>query len=52
MVSLGVESAIAQYPNFEQLEAAGQDKLPPGYDRLARLIGRVAKTTQPDKAAR
>ena len=49
--SLGLESAIAQYPNFEQLEAAGQDKLPPGYDKLARLIGRVAGKTQPEKAA-
>jgi hypothetical protein len=39
--ALGLESAIAQYPNFEQLEAAGQSKLPPGFEKLARLIGRV-----------
>ena len=38
---LGVQSAIAQYPNFEQLEAAGESKLPPGMKKLARLIGRV-----------
>jgi hypothetical protein len=49
--SLGVESAIAQYPDFEQLEAAGQDKLPSGYDKLVRLIGRVARKTPPEKAA-
>ena len=49
--SLGVESAIAQYPHFEQLEAAGLDKLPPGYDQLVRLIGRVARTMQAEKAA-
>jgi hypothetical protein len=39
--SVGLESAIAEYPNFEQLEAAGESKLPPGYEKLARLIGRV-----------
>ena len=38
---LGVQSAISQYPNFEQLEATGEGKLPPGYEQLARLIGRV-----------
>jgi hypothetical protein len=38
---VGLESAIAQYPNFEQLEAAGQSKLPPGFEKLAQLIGRV-----------
>ena len=38
---VGLESAIAQYPNFEQLEAAGEGKLPLGYEQLARLIGRV-----------
>ncbi len=38
---LRVESAITQFPNFEQLEAAGQGKLPPGYAALARLIARV-----------
>ena len=49
--SLGVEFAIAQYPNFEQLEAAGQAKLPPAYDKLAALIGRVAQKTPMQKAA-
>jgi hypothetical protein len=38
---VGVQSAIAQYPNFEQLEAAGESKLPPGYEKLARLIDQV-----------
>jgi hypothetical protein len=49
--SLGIESEIAQYPNFEQLEAAGQAKLPPAYDKLAALIGRVAQKTPMQKAA-
>jgi hypothetical protein len=40
---LGVQSPITQYPNFEQLEAAGQDKLPPGYEKLFRLIQRVGR---------
>lgn len=40
---LGVQSAITQYANFEQLEAAGQDKLPPRYQKLFRLIGRVGR---------
>ena len=40
---VGVQSAIAQYQNFEQLEAAGQDKLPAGYQKLFHLIGRVGR---------
>jgi len=40
---LGVESAISHYPNFERLEAAGQSKLPPEFEKLAKLIGRVAR---------
>jgi hypothetical protein len=43
---LGVQSAIAQYPNVEQLEAAGQSKLPPGVEQLAKLIQRVGRDTQ------
>jgi hypothetical protein len=39
-----VESPIAAYPNFEQLEAAGQRRLPPGFEKLAQLIGRVSRT--------
>lgn len=39
----GVESAISEYPNFEQLEAAGQEKLPPETEALARLIQQVVK---------
>ena len=40
---LGVQSVITQYQNFEQLEAAGQDKLPPEYQKLFKLIGRVGR---------
>jgi hypothetical protein len=40
---VGVQSPITQYQNFEQLEAAGQDKLPPGYEKLFRLIQRVGR---------
>jgi hypothetical protein len=40
---LGVQSPITQYPNFEQLEAAGLGKLPPGYEKLAKLIGRFGR---------
>ncbi len=38
-----LQSAISEYPNFEQLEAAGQSQLPPGMEMLVRLIHRVAK---------
>ena len=44
--SLGVESAISQYPNVEQLEAAGQSKLPPGREPLAKLIQRVTSRSE------
>jgi hypothetical protein len=37
-----LESAIAQFPNFEQLEAAGQSKLPPELQKLFALMERVA----------
>jgi hypothetical protein len=49
---LQVEAAITEYPNFEQLEAAGQDKLPPGYKELARLIGQVGAPPQRIEATR
>ena|SRR5437899_3331551 len=39
----GVEMPISQFPTFEQLEAAGQDRLPPEMEVLARLLNRVAK---------
>jgi hypothetical protein len=39
-----VQSAVTEYPDYERLEAAGQDKLPPRYAELARLIGRVGAT--------
>jgi len=41
---LNLESAIAQFPNFERLEAAGQSKLPPEIQKLFALIERVAAT--------
>jgi hypothetical protein len=43
---MGIQSEITEYPDFEQLEAAGQDKLPPGYKELARLISRVGARQQ------
>ena len=49
--ALRVEAAITEYPNFEQLEAAGESKLPPGYRELARLIGRVGALHQQIEAA-
>ena len=42
-----VESPIADYPNFEPLEAAGQKLLPPEFEELARLIGRVRHSSPP-----
>ena len=42
---LGLQSAISEYPNVERLEAAGQSKLPPGVERLAKLIQRVGRDT-------
>jgi hypothetical protein len=49
--ALGVEAPITEFPNFEQLEAAGQDKLPPGCEKLIRLIGRVGPKMRPEQAA-
>ena len=40
----GVQAPIADYPNFEQLEAAGQNQLHPETETLARLIQRVVAT--------
>ncbi len=43
-----IESPIAEYPNFEHLEAAGQGRLlPPEFEKLAGLIKRVSKTNRP-----
>jgi len=49
---LGLQSAIAQFPNFEQLEAAGQSKLPPEIQKLFALIERVGAQQQGVKARR
>jgi hypothetical protein len=48
----GVESAIVHYPNFEQLEAAGQTKLPSGCAELVKLIGQVGARVSQDAARR
>ena len=37
----GVEMAIAEFPNFEQLEMAGQSQLPPGIEELDRKSTRL-----------
>ena len=37
----GVEAPITDYSNFEQLELAGQSKLPPETEQLAKLIQQV-----------
>jgi hypothetical protein len=39
---LNLESEIAQFPNFERLEATGQSKLPPELQKLFALLERVA----------
>jgi hypothetical protein len=36
-----LEAAIAQFPDFERLEAAGQDRLPPELQKLFALMERV-----------
>ena len=38
----GVTSEIAQFPNFETLEAAGQTQLPAGFEKLIPLLQRFA----------
>jgi len=38
----GVEMPIANFPDFEKLEAAGQKQMPPGIEQLARLIKQVS----------
>jgi hypothetical protein len=44
-----VESAIARYPDFERLEAAGQNKIPPGFKKIAKLIGRLGQKIVQEK---
>lgn len=39
----GIEMPIAEYPNFASLELAGQSKLPPEIEQLARLIKQVSQ---------
>ena len=42
-----VVAEVAQYPNFEQLEAAGQDKLPPELRSLVKLIRQTGSRRPP-----
>jgi len=44
---LDVQSEIAQYPNFEQLEAGGQNQLPPGLEKLAKLVRHLGQAVPP-----
>ena len=39
----GIEMPIADFPNFEALEHAGQKQLPPEIEQLARLIKQVSQ---------
>jgi hypothetical protein len=39
----GIEMPIANYPNFEHLELAGQSQLPPEIEQLAKLIKQVCQ---------
>ena len=43
-----LEAPIAQYPNFEHLEAAGEGCLDPEFAKLAKLIGRVGRPSHPE----
>jgi hypothetical protein len=43
VVGEGMEAPITSYPNFEQLEMAGQSLLPSGTGQLAKLIQQVIK---------
>ena len=43
LVGDGVEMPISEYPNFEQLEMAGQTQLPPEIEKLAKLIKQVSQ---------
>jgi hypothetical protein len=37
----GVQMPISLFPDFEKLEAAGQDKFPPALAQLAKLARQV-----------
>jgi hypothetical protein len=39
----GIEMPIANYPDFERLELAGQSLLPPEMEQLAKLIKQVCQ---------
>jgi hypothetical protein len=38
-----IEMPIANYPDYERLEMAGQSQLPPEIEQLARLIKQVSQ---------
>jgi hypothetical protein len=39
----GIEMPIANYPDYERLELAGQSQLPPEMEQLAKLIKQVCQ---------
>ncbi len=41
--SMTIAAPITQFPNFEQLELAGQSQLPPEVEKLAQLIKQVSQ---------
>jgi hypothetical protein len=43
VVGGGIQAPITEFPDFEKLEAAGQKRLPPGFEQLAKLIEQVAR---------
>lgn len=51
MAGVEVQSAITEFPNFEQLEAAGQDKIPAGMVELSRLIQATSNVARELRAA-
>jgi hypothetical protein len=47
VLGAGVEMPIADYPDFEKLELAGQSQLPPQIEQLAQLIKQVSLKSCP-----
>jgi len=41
----GLKTEISEFPNFEQLEAAGQNQLPPNLEIVVKLIQQVVKNS-------
>ena len=47
VVGGGLEMPISNYPDFEKLEMAGQNQLPPGIEALTSLIKQVSLKSRP-----